>query len=88
MAKLMAFAVGVPWPANNRRQPTGPIAEVFMKRILTLAVAVIFSAAIVGCHAEAGVDAPNDHRDTSVKKTTTIDRDGDRTTKIETHSNP
>ncbi len=54
-----------------------------MKRILTLAVATIFSAAIVGCHAEAGVDSPSDGRDTSMKKTTTIDRDGDRTTKME-----
>jgi hypothetical protein len=56
-----------------------------MKRILTLTLATIFSAALVGCHAEAQVDKPDSaSSDSSMKKTTTYDRNGDRTTKIET----
>ena len=56
-----------------------------MKRLLSLALLGMFSAAIVGCHASAEVDGPdddndinhNDHdRDTSMKKTTTYDADG------------
>ena len=53
-----------------------------MKSLITLVVLGLFSAAMVGCHAEAGVDAD---RDTTVKekKTTTYDN-GDRTVKTQT----
>ncbi|HEX8521129.1 MAG TPA: hypothetical protein VF669_02660 [Tepidisphaeraceae bacterium] len=58
-----------------------------MKRFLTLTLAAIFSASIIGCHASADVDHPdNDGRDSSYKKTTRIDRDGDKTTRIETRT--
>lgn len=60
-----------------------------MKRLLSLAMLGMFSAAIVGCHAAAEVDGPDhnndmdhmDHndRDTSMKKTTTYDANGNVT---------
>ena len=52
-----------------------------MKKILTAAMAAAFTLAIAGCRASAEVD-DNDH-DTYSKKTTTVDRDGDRTVKTE-----
>jgi hypothetical protein len=54
-----------------------------MKSLITLIVLGLFSAAIVGCHAEAGV-GDTDKNDTSYKKTTTVDNNGDRTVKTET----
>ena len=54
-----------------------------MKNLITLIVLGLFSAAIVGCHAEAGIDNP-DKNDTTYKKTTTVDNNGDRTVKTET----
>lgn len=53
-----------------------------MKRLLTLALIGVFSAALVGCRASAEVDKP-DNGDSSMKKTTTVDRNGD-TVKKET----
>lgn len=53
-----------------------------MKSLFTFIVLGLFSAAIVGCHAEAGVGDPNDT--TYQKKTTTTYDNGDRTVKTET----
>jgi len=53
-----------------------------MTKLLTLVMLGLFSVAIVGCEASAEVDDDND-RDSYSKKTTTVDNDGDRTTKTE-----
>ena len=58
-----------------------------MKRFLSIAMLAMFSASLIGCRASMDVDDPDDGRygsDTSYKKTTTVDRDGDRTVKTET----
>lgn len=56
-----------------------------MKRILSLAAVAMFSAGLLGCRAEIDTDDPDRHgSDTYQKKTTTVDRDGDRTVKTET----
>ena len=52
-----------------------------MKRLLSLLLVGLFSMSVVGCHAEGEID--DDDADTSYKKTTTIDDDGDRTVKTE-----
>lgn len=52
-----------------------------MKKLLTVLMLGMFSFAILGCEASAEVDDNTDGRDTYSKKTTTIDDDGDRTTK-------
>ena len=54
-----------------------------MKSLITLIVLGLFSASIVGCHAEAGV-GDTDNKDTYQKKTTTTYDNGDRTVKTET----
>lgn len=54
-----------------------------MKNLITLFVLGLFSAAIVGCHAEAGV-GDTDNNDSYHKKTTTTYDNGDRTVKTET----
>jgi hypothetical protein len=54
-----------------------------MKKALTLAMLSAFSLAIVGCHASADVDGPDNDHDTYSKKTTTVDNNGDRTVKTE-----
>lgn len=66
-----------------------------MKRALALVALTMFvGGTMVGCEASAKVGDDADHvhstgTSSSVKKTTTIQPDGDRTTKIETHtSNP
>ncbi len=54
-----------------------------MKSLITLVVLGLFSAVMVGCHAEAGVG--DSDKDTTVKeKTTTTYDNGDRTVKTET----
>jgi hypothetical protein len=53
-----------------------------MKKLLTVLMLGMFSFAIIGCEASAEVDDNNDH-DSYSKKTTTVDKDGDRTTKTE-----
>ena len=42
-----------------------------MKKILSLAALAMFSAGIVGCHASADVDSPDNGTDSHYKKTTT-----------------
>jgi hypothetical protein len=65
-----------------------------MKRILTGLMLVAFSAAVVGCEAQAKVGDPDDtsmHRNDGSysKKTTTVkEPDGDVKTKTEIRSNP
>jgi hypothetical protein len=54
-----------------------------MTKLLTLVMLGLFSVAIVGCEASAEVDDDNDGGDSYSKKTTTVDNDGDRTTKTE-----
>lgn len=60
-----------------------------MKRLLSLAILGIFTAAIAGCHASADVDPDRaDHIDRTSsgysKKTTTVrEPDGDTSTKTE-----
>jgi hypothetical protein len=63
-----------------------------MKALFSFAILGLMSAAIVGCEASAELDADDDTTvrttrtegtDTTVKKTTTIDDDGDRTTRTE-----
>ena len=57
-----------------------------MKTLITLIALGLFSAAIVGCEANAGarVGDPDNKNDSSYKKTTTTDSNGDRTVKTET----
>ncbi len=55
-----------------------------MKSLITLFVLAMFSAAMVGCEANAGARVGDpDTKDTTVKKTTTYDN-GDKTVKTET----
>lgn len=56
-----------------------------MKRLFSLVVLGLFSAAVVGCEASGRVDTDNveDGTSKSVKKTTVTEPDGDRTTKTE-----
>ena len=54
-----------------------------MKKLLTVLMLGLFSVSIIGCEASAEVDDDNDGRDSYSKKTTTVDNDGDRTTKTE-----
>ena len=55
-----------------------------MKSLITLFVLGMFSAAMIGCEANAGARVGDpDNKDTTVKKTTTYDN-GDRTVKTET----
>jgi hypothetical protein len=54
-----------------------------MKKLLVTAMLGMFTASIIGCHASADVDSPDNDRDTYSKKTTTVDNDGDRTVKTE-----
>ena len=62
-----------------------------MKHLLTLLMLGLFSAAIVGCEASAEIDPDDDveiesRSDTSsrtTRRTTTIEPDGDRTTRTE-----
>ena len=60
-----------------------------MKRALSLALAAVFSLAIIGCHADI---EPKDtsNADSHYKKQTTYNRDGTVTTetKTETNRNP
>ena len=66
-----------------------------MRKLLTLALAGLFSAAIVGCEASAEIDDDNgdvdykkttyDRDDDGMKKTTTVrESDGDTYKKVET----
>ena len=54
-----------------------------MKKILTAAMLSVFTLSIVGCHASGEIDDPDHDRDSSYKKTTTVERDGDTVTKTE-----
>ena len=54
-----------------------------MKSLITFIVLGLFSAAMVGCHAEAGV-GDTDTNDSYQKKTTTTYDNGDRTVKTQT----
>ena len=56
-----------------------------MKSLMTFIVLGLFSAAIAGCHAEAGVGDSGTSSDTTYqKKTTTTYDNGDRTVKTQT----
>jgi hypothetical protein len=54
-----------------------------MTKLFTLVMLGLFSVSIIGCEASAEVDDNDNGRDTYTKKTTTVDDDGDRTTKTE-----
>ena len=59
-----------------------------MKKVLaTLMLGLFVTAGLVGCEASAHVDADHadhvDHSDTTYRKTTTVQPDGDRVTKTE-----
>lgn len=55
-----------------------------MKKILSIAVLGMFSAAIVGCHASADIDGPDDaDSHTTYKKTEYKDNGDTKTTKTE-----
>jgi hypothetical protein len=63
-----------------------------MKALFSFAILGLMSAAIIGCEASAEIDPDDDAEirttrttgdETTVKKTTTIDEDGDRTTRTE-----
>lgn len=56
-----------------------------MKKLLSLAVLGVFSAAIVGCHASADVDSPDHNADshTTYKKTEYKNNGDTKTTKTE-----
>ena len=51
-----------------------------MKRFLTLMLAGLFTMSLVGCRAEAEIDDDDADADVSMKKTTTVERDGDSKT--------
>jgi hypothetical protein len=68
----------------TRASGVSSLGGVLMKSLLTLIVLGMFSAAMVGCEASASVGDEDADRDTSYKKTTTVDGDGDRTVKTET----
>jgi hypothetical protein len=53
-----------------------------MKRLLTAAMIATFGLSVVGCEASGEID--DNDRDSSYKKTTTYDNDGDKTVKTET----
>ncbi len=56
-----------------------------MKSLITLIVLGLFSAAMVGCEANAGARVGNPDNDTTVKeKSTTTYDNGDRTVKTQT----
>jgi hypothetical protein len=54
-----------------------------MKRIFTAAMAVAFALSIIGCKASGEIGDPDDDGDSSYKKTTTVERDGDTTVRTE-----
>ena len=54
-----------------------------MKRALTLALAGMFALTLIGCRASAEVDDNKSGSDTSYKKTTTVERNGDSSVKVE-----
>ena len=54
-----------------------------MHRLLTAALVATFAFSIVGCRASGEIDDPDNDRDMSYKKTTTVDEDGDRTVRTE-----
>jgi hypothetical protein len=56
----------------------------FMKSLITLFVLGLFSAAMVGCEANAGARVGDPDDTTVQKKTTTTYDDGDRTVKTKT----
>ncbi len=59
-----------------------------MKKFLSCVLLAMFSAAVVGCRASGEVDDDDMDGDSSYKKTTEVDRDGDRkTTKTEVKRN-
>ncbi len=59
-----------------------------MKKFLSCVLLAMFSATIVGCRASADVGDDDMDGDSSYKKTTEVDRDGDRkTTKTEVRRN-
>lgn len=62
-----------------------------MKRALCLLVLGLFSAAVVGCRAEAAVgdkDTGTNGSSSHYEKKTTVNSDGTRSTKVETRTNP
>ena len=64
-----------------------------MKRLFSLVllacVSFALSGAMVGCHASAGVDTPDHDHDTSYKKTTYRDANGNVTEqKVQKSNNP
>ncbi len=55
-----------------------------MKRVLTTALVAAFALSIVGCRASAEVEGDDSAGgSSSYKKTSTVDRDGDRTIRTE-----
>jgi hypothetical protein len=68
------------WPARTAKPPVG---RFIMKKLLVTAMLGMFTASIIGCHASADVDSPDNDHDTYSKKTTTVDNNGDRTVKTE-----
>src|SRR5687768_10955097 len=67
-------------PADHRKQPR---SGGFMKKLLTVLMLGLFSVSVIGCEASAEVDDEDNGRDSYSKKTTTVDDDGERTTKTE-----
>ena len=58
-----------------------------MKHLLTLALLGVFGMVLAGCEASGRVGDPSDNgADHSYKKTTTVQPDGDRTTRTETRT--
>ena len=57
-----------------------------MKRVISLAVLAMFTAAVVGCEASAKVGDPDDSTKTTYKKTTVTEPNGDTSTKVETRT--
>ena len=57
-----------------------------MKRLLTAAMIATFGLAVVGCKASGEVGDPDNDHDSSYKKTTTVEKDGDTTVKTEKKS--
>jgi hypothetical protein len=73
----------VPWREEKVEGHPAGWRESIMTKLLTVILLGVFSAAIVGCEASAKV-GDTDSTDTTYKKTTTVDKSGDTTTRTET----
>ena len=56
-----------------------------MKRMISMAAIAMLGLSVLGCRAEVDTTADHDGSSSTYKKTTTVQPDGDKTVKTETH---